>query len=159
MNHIRIDFPPLRQRKEDILPLAELFLQKFRRKYNVDKEFSEEAKDALSGYHWPGNVRELRQLIERVTYLAKGAVVEATDINLPQMHKTSPSTSKESRVRINIPDDGIELEEIEKEIILSALRSSGGNVSKAARKLHIGREALRYQIKKYSILKMTNTSC
>jgi two-component system response regulator AtoC len=142
---LRIDLPPIRQRKDDILPLAELFLRKFRRKYNVDKEFREEEKDALLGYDWPGNVRELRQLIERVTYLAKGAVIEAADINLPQMHETSVSASEESRVRINIPDDGINLEEIEREIILSALRSSGGNVSKAAGKPHIGREPLRHQ--------------
>ena len=154
LNRLIVDLPPLRERKEDIFPMAELFLRKFRRKYNVDKKFSEEAKDALSGYHWPGNVRELRQLIERVTFLSKGSIIGASDINLPQMPKASVSIGKESRVYVNIPDEGIELEEIEKGIILSALRSSGGNVSEAARKLHIGREALRYRIKKYSISKM-----
>ena len=158
LNHLKIDLPPLRERKEDILPLAELFLQKFCQKYNVNKKFSEETKYAMSGYHWPGNVRELCQLIERVTFLSKGSTIGAADINLPQTPKTSVSISKESRVEISIPDEGIGLEEIEKEIILSTLRSCGGNVSEAARKLHIGREALRYRIKKYSILKMINIS-
>jgi DNA-binding NtrC family response regulator len=156
LNNLRIDLPPLRERQEDILPLAELFLEKFRRKYNVDRKFSEEAKHAMSGYRWPGNVRELSQLIERVTFLSKGSIIGGADINLPQTPEASISIGKKSKVFINIPDEGLGLEEVEKEIILSALRSCGGNISEAARKLHIGREALRYRIKKYSILKMIN---
>ncbi len=154
LDNLRIDLPPLRERKEDILPLAELFLQKYRHKYSVVRKFSEETKQAMTGYGWPGNVRELRQLIERVTFLSKGPIIGAADISLPQTKKASVSINKESGVEIDIPDEGIGLEEIEKQIILSALRSCGGNISEAARKLQIGREALRYRIKKYSILKM-----
>ncbi|MEE8417534.1 MAG: helix-turn-helix domain-containing protein, partial [candidate division Zixibacteria bacterium] len=107
-------------------------------------------------YNWPGNVRELSQLIERVTFLSKGATIGVADINLPQTPASSASIDMKSGVQIKIPDEGLSLEEIEKEIILSTLRSCGGNISEAARKLRIGREALRYRIKKYAIMKMIN---
>jgi DNA-binding NtrC family response regulator len=156
LNNLKMDLPPLRERKEDILSLADLFLQKFCRKYNVIKKFSEDAKDAMLEYHWPGNVRELSQLIERVTFLSKGATIGVADINLPQTPASSASIDMKSGVQIKIPDEGLSLEEIEKEIILSTLRSCGGNISEAARKLRIGREALRYRIKKHAIMKMIN---
>jgi len=155
LKHFEIEVPPLRERTEDIVELANHFLGRFCRKYNVDKHFSEDAGAALKEYSWPGNVRELRQLIERVTFLSTGNTIHARDLNIPQPRRSAVSLSGEGRLKIDFPEDGIELEAIEKEVILQALIASGGNVSEAARKLRIGREALRYRIKKHSISQLT----
>jgi DNA-binding NtrC family response regulator len=151
LNHLKLELPPLRERREDILPLGDLFLRKFCRKYNVDKRFNNEAEKAMLEYRWPGNVRELRHLIERVTFLSSKSTIGAPDINLPDAGGFSPSLKRGSGMELEVPEDGIDLKEIEKKIIISALKSSGGNVSKAARKLGMGREALRYRIKKHGI--------
>lgn len=153
LNNLRIDLPPLHKRSEDIIPLSRLFLKKYCRKYNVDKWLSQEAERALVSYNWPGNIRELSQCIERVTFLSTGAEIEAEDLGLHYAGKGEISVGKKGNVNINFPPEGIGLDEIEKEIILQALKSTDGNVSQAARKLRIGREALRYRIKKYAITK------
>lgn len=154
LNNLSIEIPPLRERKDDIMPLAELFLQKFCHKYNVEKSFSEKAKETMLDYSWPGNVRELRQLIERTTFLSTGPVIEADNLNLPQQHKTTLSVNRKSEIKIDMPKEGIRLDTIEREIIIKTLKVSGGNVSETARKLGIGREAMRYRIKKYSLSKL-----
>jgi len=156
LNHFEIEVPPLRERTEDIIELAEFFLDKFCRKYNVDKKMSDDARASLIDYSWPGNVRELRQLIERVIFLSTGKEINAADLNIPHVKKSIFSLSGDGKISIEFPEDGIELEVIEKEVILQALVASGGNVSEAARKLKIGREALRYRIKKHSITKLIN---
>lgn len=155
LNNFVIHVPPLRERREDIVELAEKFLGRFCRKYGVEKRLSDDANLALSEYNWPGNVRELRQLIERVIFLTSGSIIGAADLNIPQSEKSGISLNKDGIIKIDFPEDGIELESIEKEVILQALISSGGNVSEAARKLKIGREALRYRINKHSISKLT----
>jgi Nif-specific regulatory protein len=138
---LRINLPPLRERTEDILPLARLFLKKYCRKYNVEKRLSPETENALVSYHWSGNVRELNQCIERTIFLSTGPEIDAADLG------------KKGAIKIEFPTEDLSLEKIEKEIILQTLKSTKGNVSKAARNLQIGREALRYRIKKYSISK------
>ncbi len=154
LNNLRIEIPPLRERKEDTVELAALFLQRFCRKYNVDKKLTNQAKEALLNYSWPGNVRELRQSIERATFLSRGSAIDVNDLNLPPKHKASVSITNRADVKIDFPDEGIALNDIEKNVIVQALISSGGNVSETARMLRIGREALRYRIKKYSISKL-----
>jgi len=155
LNHFEIKVPPLRERADDIIELAQLFLGRFCRKYNVEKRFREDAAQALKDYSWPGNVRELRQLIERVTFLSTNDTITLGDLNIPEHNRAAVDIDRRGRISVDFPDDGIDLELIEKEVILQALISSGGNVSEAARKLQIGREALRYRIKKYSISKLT----
>jgi two-component system response regulator AtoC len=156
LDHLKIEIPPLRKRRDDILPLAELFLLKFSHKYGVRKEMSSEARDAILDYHWPGNVRELRHVIERAIFLSSDEILKREDINLPSAARTRKVASAEKKSIIDFPQDGLDLKELEKTLIIKALEASGGNVSKAARKLHIGREALRYRIRKYGISKIAN---
>jgi two-component system response regulator AtoC len=153
LNHLRIDLPALRERTEDILPLARMFLKKFCRKYNVEKRLSREAEEALVAYHWSGNVRELNQCIERAIFLSTNSEINAEDLGLPYHKKSSLKVENAGGLKIEFPAQGISLDKVEKEIILEALKAATGNVSKAARSLQIGREALRYRIKKYSISK------
>jgi len=153
LNHLRINLPPLRERTEDILPLARMFLKKFCRKYNVEKRLSREAEDALITYHWSGNIRELNQCIERAIFLSTNSEINAEDLGLPHHKKSTLTVENTGGLKIEFPSRGISLEEVEKEIILEALKQAKGNVSRAARSLQIGREALRYRIKKHSISK------
>lgn len=153
LNHLHINLPPLRERTEDILPLADLFLKKYCRKYNVEKRLSTEAENALVSYHWPGNVRELNQCIERAIFLSTGPEIGASDLGLPQYKKSALIMEEKGTIKIELPAEDLSLEKIEREVILRALKSSKGNVSEAARKLRLGREALRYRIKKYAISK------
>lgn len=152
LNNMKLEVPSLRERKKDIIPLTELFLRKFSQKYGVRKELSEEAKATLMEYNWVGNVRELRQLMERVTFLATDSRITAEQLGI----KSAMTTSSPSGMKFldNMAERGIDLESIEKELIIQALNLTDGNVSEAARKLNIGREALRYRIKKYSISKL-----
>ena len=151
LNHLCINLPPLRERADDILPLSRLFLKKYCRKYNVEKKLSPEAEKTLISYVWPGNIRELSQCIERVTFLSTNPVIRSEDLGLPHVRKAGVVIGQKGNIGIDIPAEGLSLEEIEKEIILQMLKSTDGNVSEAARKLKIGREALRYRIKKYTI--------
>jgi two-component system response regulator AtoC len=153
LNNLSINMPPLRERTEDIIPLAELFLNKFCRKYKVEKRLSPEAKSVLISYNWPGNIRELNQCIERVTFLSTDPEITARDLGLTNVTNARITIEKDASIDIDFPPEGFSLEEVEKEIILQTLRSTDGNVSAAARKLQIGREALRYRINKYSITK------
>ncbi len=153
LNHLKIMLPPLRERKEDILPLAKLFLDKYRHKYNVEKRLIPEAETTLLSYHWPGNVRELNQCIERATFLSEETDITIEDLGLARSKNPRLIVDKNTGIKIDFPPDGISLDSIEKEVILQALISSKGNVSETARKLQIGREALRYRIRKYSIAK------
>lgn len=153
LNHLRINLPPLRERTEDILPLARLFLKKYSRKYNVEKRLSPEAEEALVSYHWSGNVRELNQCIERTIFLSTGPEIDAADLGLPHYKKPPVAMENDGTIKIEFQAEELNLEKIEKEIILHTLKSTNGNVSKAARKLHMGREAIRYRIKKYGISK------
>jgi len=153
LNHLCINLPPLRERTEDILPLAKLFLEKYCRKYNAARQLSTKAEKALVSYAWPGNIRELKQNIERAALLSTGPEIDMEDLGSPHVKKGRIKIENKGDMEIEFPPNGINLEAIEKEIIIRALKMTDGNVSKAARKLNIGREALRYRIKKHSIAK------
>jgi len=151
LNNIVIEVPPLRERREDILEMAQLFLATFGAKYGRTKSLSEDARQAILEYAWPGNVRELRQLMERVTFLDADPVVTATGLHLPSRSESGPSPKAAPRPPVDFPEAGVNLEDLERDLIIQALKASGGNVSMAARKLNLGREALRYRIQKYQI--------
>jgi arginine utilization regulatory protein len=95
----------------------------------------------------------LNQCIERTIFLSAGSEIDTADLGLPHYKKTQFTAEKKGTIKIELPAEDLNLEKIEKEIILQTLKSTNGNVSKAARNLQIGREALRYRIKKYSISK------
>ena len=125
---IEVNLPPLSERVDDILPLAEHFLDGRAR-------LSEEARDALLAHDWPGNVRELKNAIERARLLANDGVVAVRDLNLPA---ASPSAMRN-------------LDEPSREAVETALASSGGVVSRAAQSLGLSRQALYRRIERYGL--------
>lgn len=159
LNNLTFEMPPLRNRREDIAELARLFLSGFGRKYKVSKELSEDAIEAMLEYSWPGNVRELRQLMERVTFLDSEQIVTAESLNLPLSAPVADTTADNSTHSIvSLPPSGVDLEQVERDLIIQALRSSNGNISEAAKKLSLTREALRYRVKKHAITKSIEIS-
>lgn len=142
---VNFKIPPLRERKEDILPISEHFLKVFNTQFNKNiKGFTEKAKEILLNYSWPGNVRELRNIIERAVIISRGEHI--TEKELPFEIKGSADDvvlEKYSRA------DVIPLEELEKYHIKLALEKTGGNISKAAKLLGISRFALQRRMKKY----------
>ncbi len=140
LNVFTIEMPPLRQRPEDIGPLAEFFLDRFTRSMNrKPMRFSEEAMRALQGYAWPGNVRELQNAIERAVVVGKPPTIEARDF--PMRVTESPESGGGAR----------SLAEVERSHILAVLEAEQWNISSAARALEIDRGTLYHKIEKYGI--------
>lgn len=148
INVVPIQIPPLRNRKEDIPYLMEYFLRYFGEKYSKpDLQISSSAYEALMCYDYPGNVRELKHAIERAVLFSKNGIIELN--NLPDEFR---STKKEIK-----PSDDLSLQEsimsFEKEIIINALKETGGKKIEAAKRLGISRKVLWKKIKEYNINK------
>ncbi len=145
---VTIDVPPLRERKDDIPLLAEHFLRKFRERHQVPRlSLSDDALMALERYAWPGNVRQLENVIERLVVLARGEVIKAGDLP-PEVRQAE---SRIAKIDLKLPDDGIDLEQVEKEILLQALEKNGGNQTRAVRYLNISRKTLIYRMEKFGL--------
>ena len=143
---------PLRERKEDIPLLAEHFLYHFAAKYNkpMIKGFSPAAEEILVNSNWPGNVRELKNLVERIVVLEN--VEEILPEHIPSWISRSPmSPEQSSNGRFVLPESGISLDELEKDLILQALEKADNNKTQAAKLLNISYDSLRYQLKKFRI--------
>lgn len=151
---IPINLPPLRDRREDIPVLIDYFVQDYNRRFNkAVKGLTKQARSALQKYDWPGNVRELKNAIERAMILQDEGLL---DIQwFPQRIWDSQGDSRVAtrNGHFSIPDGGIDLYNVEKELIRQALVKSGGNQSKASRLLSITRDTLRYKMKKYQLKK------
>jgi len=143
LNTVEITVPPLRDRRDDVLPIAKHFLEIYSRKYSVpDKSFAPQAESALIDYEWPGNVRALRHSVERAVILSSGDVIEAEDL---QLQHGAESTSPERQ------DKALNLEQVEKETIAAALRKHGFNISHAARELGLTRASLYRRMEKHGL--------
>jgi len=146
LNVVPIDIAPLRQRKEDIPDLVNLFISRFAGDSGKQvKSISSSAMQTLVNYHWPGNVRELQNIIERACALAKGTVIEPQDIHL------DVRPPKAANGASGFLPEGMTLEHWEDEMIREALRRANGNKSQAARLLGLSRNALRYRLSKIGI--------
>lgn len=145
LNVIPIEIPPLRDRPEDVIPLADHFLSEFA--WDLSKEIpriTREARKAMESYSWPGNVRELKNVIERAMILSGESILDLNDLRL--------SEGKSAAVGgLPIPAT-LNLEETERALIEVALAESRGNQSSAARLLGITRDTLRYRMKKHGLL-------
>jgi DNA-binding NtrC family response regulator len=138
LNVVTIDLPPLRNRREDILPLAEHFLKKYSQQNNSPvKSFSPEVVEFMLNYDWPGNVRELENMIERGVVLSKDMAITLAEF--PQ--ELTNST----------PAEGKTLEAMERNHIQKALEETGGNIARTAKMLGIHRMTLYNKMKKYNI--------
>ncbi len=149
LNVIHIQIPPLRERVEDILPLARHFLSHYNEKFHRQIEgLSREAELVLLGHSWPGNVRELRNVIERAMILEDSSFI--TPASLPLGDGGDSSFPPATRVQ-PFPNEGVSLEDSERDLIARALEKTNGNQTQAARLLRITRDTLRYKMKKFNL--------
>jgi DNA-binding NtrC family response regulator len=153
LNVFSLHVPSLRERQEDIPLLARHFLTFFSAKYNraAIKGFSPEAEKLLLSYGWPGNVRELRNVIERIVVLETGDKVLPDHLPKEILFRKNAVGSAAAGNWISLPDAGLSLDAVEKNLILQALEKAGGNKTQAAKLLGITYDSLRYQIKKFGL--------
>ncbi len=145
LNVFSIFVPPLRERKTDLLLLADHFLESFSRTHSKSiKRISTPAIDMLMSYHWPGNVRELENTLERAVLVCDGHVIHAH--HLPPTLQTAEASGTVTRVSLR---DAVAA--YEKDLISDALKTTRGNRAKAARLLNTTERIINYQVKKYSI--------
>lgn len=140
LNVISLELPPLRERREDIKPMAEYFLRQVNeRSARKIAGFTHEALNLLLRYRWPGNVRELANVVERAAVLCRSDVIDVRDLPLPAAdHAALPVGT---------------LAEVEKAHIAKVLYETGGNLSQAAERLGIHRNTLRLKIREYGLKK------
>lgn len=151
---ITIDLPPLRERGEDILLLAAHFLDKFNAKYGkAVRGIDDRAARILMEYPWPGNVRELSHVIERAVLWSRGERLAEEPLALATSSQVGPSTSQPSTglVQGALPPEQIDLVAWERSLIEQALKENGGNQTKAAKRLGLSRDTLRYRMKKFGL--------
>lgn len=150
LNIVTINIPPLRERREDILPMIEHFIIDFANENDKGKiEITKEAVDLLLKYSYPGNVRELENIIERAVVLCRDKIITLNDI---------PDTIKGFKKESLIKESGTgtlneQVEALEKKLIYDALSQSGGNQTVAAKLLGLTERNIRYKIQKYGIKK------
>ena len=145
LNVFPVYVPPLRERKTDIMLLADFFVEKYNKKLNRRvKRISTGAIDMLMRYHWPGNVRELENAIERAVLMSADDVIHG--YHLPPSLQTAEASGTSATGKL----DAI-LESVEKDVLIDALKATNGNASQAARMLGITERIMGLRIKKYSL--------
>ena len=165
---IAIFIPPLRDRKEDIMPLVEFFIDRYNRRFKKSiRGITDETRRLILGHSWPGNVRELKNTIER------GMILEDEPLLRPLylpfsvgesggrtvFERTSPADGGQALPngrtlpRLYIPEGGTSLEEVEHAMVELAMRQANGNQTHAAKLLDISRDALRYKLKKFGLIR------
>ncbi len=148
LNVVTLHVPPLRERKDDIPPLAEHFLKMFAEKNRKRvRGFTPQAMDRLLRYDWPGNVRELMNTVERGVVLTRSEYIDEGEL--------TPVLLKQPEAEAALPGEvsaGSSLEALEKATILKTLDQTGGNKSEAARRLGITRRTLHQKLKKYGVM-------
>jgi two-component system response regulator AtoC len=149
---ILLRLPPLRERDDDVLTLAEHFLRRFSTKYGKSVErLDPRARDLLLAYPWPGNVRELSHVIERAVLWSKGPMLDVEHLALEAPAEPAQPSADGSAATSSSRPAGMDLEQWERSLIEQALRESDGNQTRAAQRLGISRDTLRYRLKKYGI--------
>jgi transcriptional regulator with PAS, ATPase and Fis domain len=147
LNVLPVALPPLRAHLDDVPTLVGFYIDQFNREFRKSvRGASPAAIDALRAYRWPGNIREVRNAVERAMLLADGAWLEPHDfpiLGLPVV----PSSG------IALPAAGVNLEELERSLVVQALERSGGNQTRAAALLGLNRDQIRYRIEKFGLVK------
>jgi two-component system, NtrC family, response regulator AtoC len=145
----RVALPPVRERSDDLLPLAELLIRRIARRHRLpEKPLSTLAQHRLRRHPWPGNVRELAHELERAMVFESEPELELTPLRQPDEGTVSapPSGDDWFNERFVFPDQGFLIEEAVKRIIRHALKQTGNNVSAAARLLGVSRDYVRYRV-------------
>ena len=153
LNVIQLVVPALRERSQDILPLAHFFIEHYNQKFKrLIEGIAPEAESLLLAHDWPGNVRELRNAIERAMILEESAYISAASLPIAiRSSETAPAPGSTGEATA-ASGDGMSLLDHEKRLLVQALEKSGGNQTQAARLLRITRDTLRYKMKKFNLL-------
>ncbi len=149
LNVIAVEIPPLRDRVADIELLVKYFLNEYSREYRRNiTDVDDEAIERLRAYSWPGNVRELRNTIERAVILSRSSTLTAADFVLGQ-----PAVEAGTGLPgLQLPPEGVDLQEVEAELVRQALERTQRNQTQAAKLLHLSRDQLRYRMDKLGLL-------
>lgn len=150
LNVVPITIPPLRERREDIAPLAHHFLDSLAKEMRMPgRHIAPDALRALEAHDWPGNARQLRNVLERILLLDDDDTIGRA--SLPPEVCGVGAIPSVALGGFQLPPEGVRLEEVEKDLIRQALDRSGGNKSEAARLLGLTRDTLRYRVEKYGM--------
>ncbi len=165
---ISIFLPPLRERKEDIPPMVEFFIERYNRRFKkAIRGITEDSRKLLLSHDWPGNVRELKNAIERAMILEDADALRPSYLPFSVGRAPNGMTAFEavggetgpplangrSLPRLSIPEGGTSLEEVERALVEMAMRQANNNQTHAARLLDISRDALRYKLKKFGLMR------
>jgi two-component system, NtrC family, response regulator AtoC len=153
---VDVVIPPLRARADDVLLLAQTFLKEHGARYGKPNlRLSGSAEKALTNYAWPGNVRELRNAVEQAVLLAVRDVIEASQFpfceSLASGPAAAPAAAADAVSRPALPDSGVNLGDVERDLVVQALERTGWNVTRAAQLLGVSRDTLRYRMEKHRI--------
>jgi two-component system NtrC family response regulator len=147
---VPLALPPLRERKDDIPEVAEHLFHKAKEKHGMQNvRVAPSVIARLTAYRWPGNIRELENLVERMLVLSNGEQI--TEEDLPAELRSVSQPAPNASLVLDIPEEGISLEGVERELLLRALEKAGGNQTKAARYLDISRRTFIYRMEKHGI--------
>jgi DNA-binding NtrC family response regulator len=147
LNVLPIELPPLRGHVEDVPLLVDFYIDLYNREFRKTvRGVSPSAMQALRAYGWPGNIREVRNAVERAMLLAEGSVLEAHDF---------PMLAGSAKVfaDIALPAEGVNLDQLERSLVIQALERCGGNQTRAATLLGLNRDQIRYRIEKFGLAK------
>ena len=149
---VQIDIPPLRERGDDVIELAQHYIDQtnYKRRGNEILGLAVDTKEVFKSYSWKGNVRELRNIIERASILEEGQ--EITTVHLPSDLYVVDKVSESKTNSFVLPEGGISLEQLENDLAVQAYEREGSNMTKAANLLDISRDQLRYKLKKAGYL-------
>jgi DNA-binding NtrC family response regulator len=149
LNVLPIQLPPLREHPEDVAGLVAFFIDTFNREFKKRiSGISPAAASLLNGYRWPGNVRELRNVVERAMLLAEGQRLEVQDFGALNQRSAAGDL-------FELPATGVSLEDLERSLVVQALRRAGGNQTKAAGLIGLNRDQIRYRIEKFGLTTAT----
>jgi len=147
LNVMQVPLPPLREHRSDIPLLVSFYIDQFNREFRKQvRGASAEALELLRGYSWPGNVRELRNAVERAMLLADGEWLEPAHFPFAVSRRTTAGA-------YDLPDEGVSLEQVERNLVIQALTRTGWNHTKAAALLGLNRDQIRYRIEKFGLEK------
>ena len=144
---LSLELPPLRERGDDLLQLAAQFCAEVGRVYRREISLATDAAPVLRSYAWPGNVRELRNVIERAVLLEPSREIGAATLS----GLLRPAAEPAAPGPLQLPEEGLKLAELERDLIRQALERAGGNRTRAARLLGISRDTLRYRLEKFGL--------
>ena len=152
LNVIQIEIPPLRERPEDVLPMAKFFVEHYNRKFKRHVEgIADDSARLLLAHSWPGNVRELRNAVERAMILEESSLIRPSSLPISVTRPDGAQAMAVAAPAPEIPSEGMSLEDSERHLLAKALEKTNGNQTQAARLLRITRDTLRYKMKKFNL--------